>query len=275
MLTPIAAAAGRPARLAALGRAAASAWPSSAPRRAISAAATSPASPRWCRARRCSGWSSRSPISPSRSWTSSSSAACGASPRRVFRRWSANISRTRCCSAIRASCTSTPGRGGGRPVAGGPAGAIATGAPFGAIKDVAILSALVGNFVTLTMFVDRVSDAGAAQHGPVGADAVHLDRRPARLVAGRSCCCAAGCSACRARDLAFVAAMQLVRVLGGDGAAGGDVEPRPAGGAVRLLADAGVAAPADLAPAAGAEQGRRLRRRRGADRRRAGRASRR
>jgi hypothetical protein len=36
---------------------------------------------------------------------------------------------------------------------GGPEGAIATGAPFGAIKDVTILSALVGNAVTLVMFV--------------------------------------------------------------------------------------------------------------------------
>ncbi len=36
---------------------------------------------------------------------------------------------------------------------GGPAGAISTGAPFGAIKDVTILSALVGNAVTLVMFL--------------------------------------------------------------------------------------------------------------------------
>ncbi len=97
-------------------------------------------------------------------------------------------------------------------VAGGPAGAIATGAPFGAIKDVAILSALVGNFVTLTMFLLAYPTLERLNMGLSGRTlftsiAVLLGSSLAvMLLRGRVFSLKRG-------DLLFVAAMQLVRVL--------------------------------------------------------------
>ncbi len=97
-------------------------------------------------------------------------------------------------------------------VAGEPAGAIATGAPFGAIKDVAILSALVGNFVTLTMFVAAYPTLERLNMGLSGRTlftsiAVLLGSSLAvMLLRGRV-------FSLPRRDLLFVAAMQLVRVV--------------------------------------------------------------
>ena len=92
-------------------------------------------------------------------------------------------------------------------------GAIATGTPFGAIKDVAILSALVGNVVTLVMFVAAYPTLGKLNLGLSGRTlfisiAVLLGSSlVVMLFRGRVF------SLPRAQ-LAFVAAMQLVRVLG-------------------------------------------------------------
>ena len=93
-----------------------------------------------------------------------------------------------------------------------PAGAIATGAPFGAIKDVAILSALVGNAVTLVMFVAAYPTLERLHLGLSGKTlytsiAVLLGSSLIVMVLrGRVF------SLPRAQ-LLFVAAMQLVRVL--------------------------------------------------------------
>ncbi len=97
-------------------------------------------------------------------------------------------------------------------IAGGPAGAIATGAPFGAIKDVAILSALVGNFVTLTMFLLAYPTLEKLNMGLSGRTlftsiAVLLGSSlVVMLLRGRV-------FSLPRRDLIFVAAMQLIRVL--------------------------------------------------------------
>jgi len=97
--------------------------------------------------------------------------------------------------------------------AGKPAGAIATGTPFGAIKDVAILSALVGNAVTLVMFVIAYPTLGQLNLGLSGRTmflsiAVLLGSSLAvMLLRGRV-------FSLPRRDLLFVAAMQLIRVLG-------------------------------------------------------------
>jgi hypothetical protein len=96
---------------------------------------------------------------------------------------------------------------------GGPAGAITSGAPFGAIKDVAILSALVGNAVTLVMFVFAYPTLERLNMGLSGKTlftsiAVLLGSSlVVMLLRGRV-------FSLPRRQLAFVAAMQLVRVLG-------------------------------------------------------------
>ena len=101
-------------------------------------------------------------------------------------------------------------------VAGGPEGAIRTGAPFGAIKDVTILSALVGNAVTLVMFVLAYPTLGKLDLGLSGKTlltsvAVLLGSSLVVMVLrGRVF------SLPRA-SLVFVAAMQLIRVLGATG----------------------------------------------------------
>ena len=98
-------------------------------------------------------------------------------------------------------------------VEGGPAGAIRTGAPFGAIKDVTILSALVGNAVTLAVFIFAYPALGRLDLGLSGRTlltsiAVLLGSSLVVMVLrGRVF------SLPRA-ELAFVAAMQLVRVVG-------------------------------------------------------------
>lgn len=97
-----------------------------------------------------------------------------------------------------------------------PAGAIATGAPFGAIKDVTILSALVGNFVTLVVFLIAYPTLGTLNLGLSGKTlltsiAVLLGSSLVVMVLrGRVF------SLPRAQ-LVFVAAMQLVRVVGATG----------------------------------------------------------
>ena len=99
---------------------------------------------------------------------------------------------------------------------GGPAGAISTGAPFGAIKDVTILSALVGNFVTLVMFIIAYPTLEKLNVGLSGRTlftsiAVLLGSSLVVMVLrGRVF------SLPRA-DLGFVGAMQLIRVLGATG----------------------------------------------------------
>ncbi len=101
---------------------------------------------------------------------------------------------------------------------GGPAGAISTGAPFGAIKDVTILSALVGNAVTLVMFLVAYPTLGTLHMGLSGKTlftsiAVLLGSSLIVMVLrGRVF------SLPRA-SLAFVATMQLVRVLATTGLA--------------------------------------------------------
>lgn len=96
---------------------------------------------------------------------------------------------------------------------GGPAGAITSGAPFGAIKDVAILSALIGNAVTLVMFVFAYPTLERLNMGLSGKTlftsiAVLLGSSlVVMLLRGRVF------SLPRAQ-LAFVAGMQLIRVLG-------------------------------------------------------------
>jgi len=103
---------------------------------------------------------------------------------------------------------------GGQP--GGPAGAISTGAPFGAIKDVTILSALVGNFVTLVMFIIAYPTLKTLSVGLSGRTlftsvAVLLGSSlVVMLLRGRV-------FSLPRRELAFVAAMQLIRVLGATG----------------------------------------------------------
>ena len=98
-------------------------------------------------------------------------------------------------------------------VEGGPVGAIRTGAPFGAIKDVTILSALVGNAVTLAVFIFAYPALGRLDLGLSGRTlltsiAVLLGSSLVVMVLrGRVF------SLPRA-ELAFVAAMQLVRVVG-------------------------------------------------------------
>ena len=94
-----------------------------------------------------------------------------------------------------------------------PAGAIATGAPFGAIKDVAILSALIGNVVTLAMFViayphlEQKLDMGLSGKTLFTSIAVLLGSSlVVMLLRGRV-------FSLPKRQLAFVAAMQLLRVL--------------------------------------------------------------
>ena len=99
---------------------------------------------------------------------------------------------------------------------GGPEGAIATGAPFGAIKDVTILSALVGNAVTLVMFVIAYPTLEKLNVGLSGKTlltsiAVLLGSSLVVMVfRGRVF------SLPRA-DLRFVGGVQLVRVLGATG----------------------------------------------------------
>ena len=99
---------------------------------------------------------------------------------------------------------------------GGPAGAIATGAPFGAIKDVTILSALVGNAVTLVMFVIAYPtleklNVGLSGRTLLTSIAVLLGSSLVVMVLrGRV-------FSLPKPDLGFVAAMQLVRVLGATG----------------------------------------------------------
>lgn len=94
----------------------------------------------------------------------------------------------------------------------GPAGAIATGAPFGAIKDVAILSALVGNVITLVMFVIAYPSLEKLHIGLSGRTlftsiAVLLGSSlVVMLLRGRV-------FSLPRRSLAFVAAMQVIRVL--------------------------------------------------------------
>ncbi len=101
-------------------------------------------------------------------------------------------------------------------LAGGPAGAIATGAPFGAIKDVTILSALIGNLVTLVVFVAAYPTLGKLDLGLSGRTlltsvAVLLGSSlVVMLLRGRVF------SLPRA-SLAFVAGMQLIRVIGATG----------------------------------------------------------
>ncbi len=98
----------------------------------------------------------------------------------------------------------------------GVPGAIATGAPFGAIKDVAILSALVGNVVTLIMFVIAYPMLGRLDLGISGRTllisiAVLLGSSLAvMLLRGRV-------FSLRRGQLTFVAGMQLIRVLGATG----------------------------------------------------------
>lgn len=98
-------------------------------------------------------------------------------------------------------------------LAGGPAGAISTGAPFGAIKDVTILSALVGNFVTLVMFIIAYPTLERLNVGLSGRTlftsiAVLLGSSLiVMLLRGRV-------FSLPRSDLAFVAAMQLIRVIG-------------------------------------------------------------
>jgi hypothetical protein len=95
----------------------------------------------------------------------------------------------------------------------GARGAIATGTPFGAIKDVAILSALVSNAVTLAMFVLAYPTLGQLHLGLSGQTlfisvAVLLGSSLAvMLFRGRV-------FSLPRRQLLFVAAMQLIRVLG-------------------------------------------------------------
>ncbi len=97
--------------------------------------------------------------------------------------------------------------------AGGPAGAIATGAPFGAIKDVTILSALVGNAVTLAVFLVAYPTLGKLDLGLSGRTllisiAVLLGSSlVVMLLRGRV-------FSLPRSELGFVAAMQLLRVLG-------------------------------------------------------------
>lgn len=105
---------------------------------------------------------------------------------------------------------------GGQP--GGPAGAISTGAPFGAIKDVTILSALVGNAVTLVMFVVAYPTLEKLNMGLSGKTlftsiAVLLGSSLAvMLLRGRV-------FSLPRPQLAFVAGVQLVRVLATTGLA--------------------------------------------------------
>lgn len=100
--------------------------------------------------------------------------------------------------------------------AGGPAGAIATGAPFGAIKDVTILSALVGNAVTLIVFLIAYPTLEKLNLGLSGKTlftsiAVLLGSSLVVMVLrGRV-------FSLPRPDLAFVAAMQLIRVVGATG----------------------------------------------------------
>ncbi len=95
---------------------------------------------------------------------------------------------------------------------GGPAGAIATGAPFGAIKDVTILSALVGNAVTLVMFIVAWPTLEKLHIGLSGKTlftsiaVLLVSSLVVMLLRGRVF------SLPRA-SLVFVAAMQLIRVL--------------------------------------------------------------
>lgn len=99
---------------------------------------------------------------------------------------------------------------------GGPAGAISTGAPFGAIKDVTILSALVGNFVTLVMFITAYPTLERLNVGLSGRTlftsiAVLLGSSLVVMVLrGRV-------FSLPKRSLAFVATMQLIRVLAATG----------------------------------------------------------
>jgi hypothetical protein len=101
---------------------------------------------------------------------------------------------------------------------GGPAGAIATGAPFGAIKDVTILSALVGNAVTLVMFLIAYPTLEKLNLGLSGKTlytsiAVLLGSSlVVMLLRGRV-------FSLPRPQLAFVAAVQLVRVLATTGLA--------------------------------------------------------
>lgn len=95
-------------------------------------------------------------------------------------------------------------------------GAIRTGAPFGAIKDVTILSALVGNFVTLAVFAAAYPTLEKLNIGLSGRTlftsiAVLLGSSLAvMLLRGRV-------FSLPRSQLAFVAAMQLIRVLGATG----------------------------------------------------------
>ena len=95
---------------------------------------------------------------------------------------------------------------------GAPDGAIRTGAPFGAIKDVAILSALVGNIVTLVMFVTAYSTLEKLHIGLSGRTLF----TSIAVLLGSSIVVMAfrgRVFSLPRRQLAFVAAMQLVRVL--------------------------------------------------------------
>ena len=91
-----------------------------------------------------------------RSPTGSSSAGSGTSRPPGSARCSASGSRTIFCSAIRASSISIPGRARRADI---------SGAPFGAIKDVAILSAMAGNVVTLILFALAYPMLGRADLG--------------------------------------------------------------------------------------------------------------
>ncbi|WP_226896166.1 hypothetical protein [Polymorphobacter sp. PAMC 29334] len=96
---------------------------------------------------------------------------------------------------------------------GDSAGAIRTGAPFGAIKDVAILSALIGNAVTLVMFSFAYSTLEKLNMGLSGKTlftsiaVLLVSSLVVMLLRGRV-------FSMPRRDLIFVGTMQLIRVLG-------------------------------------------------------------
>lgn len=103
-------------------------------------------------------------------------------------------------------------------LAGAPAGAIKTGAPFGAIKDVAILSALLGNIVTLVMFVTAWPTLEKLHIGLSGRTL--FTSIAVLLVSSLVVMAFRGrVFSLPRRQLAFVAGMQLIRVLATTGLA--------------------------------------------------------